>query len=127
MNICYKNPRFIKEFDALVKQHSLSECVLNEIANDDDPSECATDYYAEYDTRIHTRKKLEVVSSMEVLLDFLNFETLKEFCKEIVDKRDNDIEDSAWELMNDYMTTSYGFQGLCFMSDLEKNKVKFQH
>ena len=82
MNICYSNPRFIKEFDALVKQHSLSECVLNEIANDDDPSECATDYYAEYDKRIHTRKKLEVVSSMEVLLDFLNFETLKEFCKE---------------------------------------------
>jgi len=64
---------------------------------------------------------------MEVLLGHLDFDVLKEFCKEIVDKKDNDFEDSAWGLMIGYMTTSYGLQGLSFMTDLEKNKVKFQH
>ena len=98
-----KMNEFIKEFDALVKKYSLSECVLNEIANDDEPSECAIDYWIEYDTKLHTKKKLEVVNDMEVLLDKLDADVLIDFLN------DNDFEGSANELISGYLKPSYGY------------------
>ena len=98
-----KKNEFINEFAALVKKYKLSELVLNEIANEDNPSECARPNDIEYYKKLYTRKKLEVVNDMKDLLDKLDADVLIDFLN------DNDFEGSANELISGYLKPSYGY------------------
>jgi hypothetical protein len=92
-----KKNEFINEFAALVKKYKLSELVLNEIANEDNPSECARPNDIEYYKKLYTRKKLEVVNDIKVLLDKLDVDVLIKFIT------DYHFEGSAKELITNYL------------------------